>query len=697
MKQTILLYFLLALVVINNDVYSAPWQDGVSKGAANQPLPAVFSGGNADLLNSKLRKEAAYKFALHQLPETKEKWEEYRTQLKDRIITITGALTDQELPLDTKVTRTIDMEGYKIENIAFQTRPGVYATANLFIPDGEGPFPAAIVMMGHSTNGRLSDTYQTISHILALNGYVSLSIDPWGAGERTTTHGTFEYHGANLGASLMNIGESLMGVQITDNMRGVDLLASLPYVDPQKIGATGTSGGGNQTMWLAAMDSRIKAAVPVTSVGTFESYIMESNCICESLVDGLTFTEEAGVLALTAPNALALYSGLKEGNSAFYPSEMLRSYNNAKHVFELYGVGENLNNKVLDLPHGYSPEMRHNMIGWFNLHLKGEGTGEPVPDVPFELVSEDDLMTFPRGKRDNQNVYSTETFCKSRGDELRAEFLNKSRFNTSQKKEELRKILRINAGSKFKEAHKYAVVDGWERYALETSDKKLIPLLHKAPRNNTGEYVILADPEGKNNISAELIKGLERQGKGLILVDLEGTGEITPSVPHSIDKRNKFHTLSRAELWLGRTLLGEWVNELDMVSAFAASEFNARNVTIDGSKEFGLAALFLAALDEGKADKVVVRNAPLSYQFDTAENIDYFSMGIHLPGILKWGDISLAAGLSGKEVEFRNPVTMSGHAVDEEQMKSYRVEFEKMRAACDQGGQTTFVKSPVQL
>ncbi len=113
----------------------------------------------------------------------------------------------------------------------------------------------------------------------------------------------------------MNIGESLMGIQISDNMRGVDLLCSLPYVDPQNIGATGASGGGNQTMWLAAVDERIKAAVPVVSVGTFESYVMRSNCICELLIDGLTFTEEAGVLALA--RAIMPCNHKKDDNPTF--------------------------------------------------------------------------------------------------------------------------------------------------------------------------------------------------------------------------------------------------------------------------------------------------------------------------------------------------------------------------------------------
>src|SRR4029078_8722446 len=128
--------------------------------------------------------------------------------------------------------------------------------------------------------------------------------------------------------ALLNINQTLMGLLITDNIRGVDLLCSLPYVDSQNIGATGSSGGGNQTMWLTAMDERVKAAVPVVSAGTFESYIMGSPCICEVLSDGLTFTEEAGVLSLIAPRALKMCNHTKDDLETFNPREMFRSFKN---------------------------------------------------------------------------------------------------------------------------------------------------------------------------------------------------------------------------------------------------------------------------------------------------------------------------------------------------------------------------------
>jgi len=650
-------------------------------------LPAVLTKNHADLIESKLRLEAVLKFGKHQLPGNLKDWEKQRLQLKNEIIKKARVIIDHKLPLNIKGTGTIQMKGYTVKNIAFQTRPGIYATANLYIPDGQGPFPGVINMVGHWTKGKIDSTgQQAVGHSLTLNGYVCLTIDPWGAGERGTTHGIFEYHGSYLGASLMNIGESLMGIQISDNIRGVDLLCSLPNVDPQNIGATGASGGGNQTMWLSAIDERIKATVPVVSVGTFESYIMRSNCICELLIDGLTFTEEAGVLAMA--KAIMPCNHTKDSNPTFYPSEMLRSYNNAKPVFKMLGVENNISYQLFDLPHGYMAEDREAMIGWFDLHLKGIGKGAPKKEIPFVQLPEEKLMVFPNGQRD-ANVLSTDEYCRRRGNKLRTVFLNTKSFNTDQKKKELRDILRINEKLSLKEVHQYSSIGGWDRFALKTSGDRLIPLLHLAPLNKCLGYVILCNPEGKNSISPSIIDELKKKGSGIVIVDLSGTGEVTSTSSLSYDKTGKLHTLSRAELWLGKTVLGEWVKELNVVTQFLNSNYKAQKVSIDGSKEAGLAGLFLSAL-EGNVDHLILRDVPISYLFDNRESIDFFSMGIHLPGILNWGDISLAAALSGKNITFIHPVTMSGNAIIGDHLKDVEAEFEKMRTLCHQHGKTIF-------
>ena len=135
-------------------------------------LPDVLTENHADLLESRLRNEAIIRFGTHQLPDNAEDWVKYRTNLRKAIIQKTGLIVNHSLPLDIKETGSIQMNGYQIRNIAFQTRPGVYATANLYIPDGKGPFPAVITMPGHWRKAKFDpDGPQQLGHSLALDGY----------------------------------------------------------------------------------------------------------------------------------------------------------------------------------------------------------------------------------------------------------------------------------------------------------------------------------------------------------------------------------------------------------------------------------------------------------------------------------------------------------------------------------------------
>src|SRR5690606_36699493 len=183
---------------------------------------------------------------------------------------------------------------------------------------------------------------------------------------------------------LLNIGESLMGMQITNKIRGSALLQSLPYVDAEKIGATGASGGGNQTMWLGAVDERVKAAMPVVSVDTFNSYVMGHNCVCEVLPNGLAFTGEWGVLSLVAPRAMRMCNHKQESNPTFFPAEMLQSFAKALPVFGCYGAEMNIDSQLFDRPHGYYPADREALLGLMDLHLKGDGDRIPRKENSLE-------------------------------------------------------------------------------------------------------------------------------------------------------------------------------------------------------------------------------------------------------------------------------------------------------------------------
>ena len=652
-------------------------------------LPSVLADQGADILGSSLKQKAQLKYATHQLPEGLEDWERQKIQILRQATLNSGLEVDHDLPLDMRETGTIQMDGYSVKNIYFQTQPGVYATANLFVPAGEGPFPAVINMHGHWSEGKAAESVQAVGHSLAKNGYVCLSMDAFGAGERTTNHMDFEYHGSNLGASLMNIGETLLGVQVVDNIRAVDLLITLPYVDAANIGATGASGGGNQTMWFAAIDDRVKAAMPVVSVGTFESAVMGSNCVCELMPGGLTFSESSGILALYAPRALKMCNHKKDSNPTFYPSEMLRSYHNAKPIFQEYEAAEKIDFELFDLTHGYWPEDREAMLGWFDLHLKGKGDGSSRKEIPFEVLPTEKLMVFPEGQRDPR-VLGIAEYCRRNGLQLRKDYLNQTSFDKKQLTEDLKTLLKIEDFSEIDQVNTFSPVDGWERIALKTTDQLLIPLLIRKPSNAALGYVILASAQGKQEIAQDRIDEIIGKGLGVAIVDLSGIGEAASHKDQMTTRLTPFHTLARARLWLGETMLGQWVEELDLVTRFIKENYDPKNLTFDGDKEAGLAGLFLAALEKGGFSSLTLRNTPVSYLFDNREGVDYFSMAIHLPGLLQWGDVSLAAGLSGQHINFVNPVTMSGESIAPAKKKELQSEFAAIRSFLSEGGSSKF-------
>jgi hypothetical protein len=458
-------------------------------------------------------------------------------------------------------------------------------------------------------------------------------------------------------------------------------------VNTENIGATGSSGGGNQTMWLTALDHRIKAAVPVVSAGTFEAYIMGSPCICEVLIDGLTFTEEAAVLALIAPRAIKMCNHNKDANKAFNPLEMLRSYNNAKPVFDMLGAENKIAYQTFDLTHGYYPEDREAMLGWFNLHLKGIGNGAPLKETSFNTLPYEQLMVYGKGKREPQ-VVTTEEYCKRRGNELRAGLLNSKSINAALKRIELRNILRANEKSGIRRVHEYGTIREWNRIALETNEGKLIPVLLRAPSVNLKEFVIICNTDGKENIRGKIDR-LIKSGLGIAIVDLSGTGETSSAALYSNDSTGRLRTLSKSYLWLGKTVMGEWVKELNVVNGFINLRYKSAKVSIMGSKEAGLAGLYLAAL-QGNIENVTLQNAPVSYLFGNRDSVEFFSTGIHVPGFLNWGDVSLAAALSGKNITFLNPVTMSGERISGDLLKAYKAEFEQIRRTAGQRGKTFF-------
>src|SRR5262249_22296645 len=151
----------------------------------------------------------------------------------------------------------------------------------------------------------------------------------------------------------------------------VDYLLSRPEVDGERLGITGASGGGNQSMYAGALDERFRAVVPVCSVGTYQAYLHAACCVCEVLPGALRLAEEGDVLALVAPRALLVINATKDAFQ-FSVAEALKSVLRARAVYKLYDTDDKLRHSTFESPHAYNQPMREAMYGWMTKWLKNK-------------------------------------------------------------------------------------------------------------------------------------------------------------------------------------------------------------------------------------------------------------------------------------------------------------------------------------
>ena len=217
--------------------------------------------------------------AWRQDDQRRQRWEAIRTEndlltlqqeLRKHLLDMLGGLPTEKTPLNAHVTGRIQMHGFHIEKLIFESLPGVYVTALVYVPeDGAARHPAVLVPSGHSTNGKVH--YQGLSQHLVQRGYVAISWDPVGQAERSQFWDANKYKSrynlicaehAVLGNLAYLAGTNLARWEVWDGIRALDYLLTRPDVDPERINITGTSGGGTQTAYLAALDPRIKVAAP---------------------------------------------------------------------------------------------------------------------------------------------------------------------------------------------------------------------------------------------------------------------------------------------------------------------------------------------------------------------------------------------------------------------------------------------------
>ena len=249
-------------------------------------------------------------------------------------------------------------DGYTVENIAIETLPGLYVSGSLYVPTGHTEkLPAMLCPYGHFAGGRYRPDHQLRCAMLARMGVIALSYDLVGYGESLLQFEESD-HRRSLTAT----------VQTINNLRMLDYIHGLSIVDTSRIGITGASGGGSQSILLTALDNRIKLSVPVVMVSSYFS----GGCPCETGA-GHHFcgggTNNAEIAAMAAPRPQLLIS---DGNdwTADLPTIDLPYL---KYVYGLYHQESQVKNiHFQDEQHDYGPVKRQALYAFVAEHFSLE-------------------------------------------------------------------------------------------------------------------------------------------------------------------------------------------------------------------------------------------------------------------------------------------------------------------------------------
>lgn len=346
--------------------------------------------------------------------ETLDEWKKARPRLREQLFEMLSlSPLPERTPLQPEVTGRIEHEEFVVEKLHFQSMPGLYVTANLYLPkEIEEPVPAILYVCGHgevkldgvSYGNKV--TYQHHGAWFARNGYACLTLDTIQLGEiEGIHHGTYRE-----GMWWWNSrGYTPAGVEAWNCIRALDYLETRPEIDSARFGVTGRSGGGAYSWWITALDERIKVSAPVAGITDLRDHVVggvvEGHCDCMFMVNTYRW-DYPMVAALAAPRPLLICNSDKD--TIFPLDGVIRTHAQVARIYDLYDAEDNLGLLITEGPHKDTQDLRVPVFRWFNRFLKEDDAAISMPAKKFFSPSQ--LKVFEELPEDERTSNIHETF-----------------------------------------------------------------------------------------------------------------------------------------------------------------------------------------------------------------------------------------------------------------------------------------------
>lgn len=550
-------------------------------------------------------------------PRTLDDWKNQKESLRNEILRIIGIddLIPAKWDLNIRNFGTIQRDGYRIEKLTFETYPGFANAAVLYVPDNiQGRIPGIVSISGHTNISKAADYVQQRNVNLVKRGCIVLSYDYFMYGDRKTGNNPNSPEGPNSHGirSFSYSRRSATTIEVLDAIRALDVLSGRSDVDPERIGFTGESGGSNSTYWIAAVDPRVKLAVPVCSVTTFDYWIRkDNNWDWHQRPPGIRKIADIGtLLALHAPHPLVVISSRRGTDDEEFPlDEAEKSHQWARHVYGLYDAQDRVQHYESTSAHGYQEDKRQQLYlaveRWLNPPQSYGGKELPAKIEPVEELRTE----LPANNQTLRSIFSEwiEPLpnIRSDSDEASRTFL-RERLGWPQKLPDVGHRL---VGSEEK--------GDWiaQFWILETEPGIHLSAISIRRKKSEGTSLTLVPGRDKATVSRVL-----ESGNDVLAFDLRGVGETRSGKggnwpwmagePWSKMLSETNPNWSNWAWFAGRPVPGQWALDLVQVARFGSEQFNVKSVSIDAEIDFGWSCLLAgaAAPDVIVSGNVVIRH-----------------------------------------------------------------------------------------
>jgi len=562
---------------------------------------------------------------------TPDQIQSWQNQQRDRFRQLLGGFPERT-PLKARVVGKLDGDGFRAEKIIYESRPGFLVTATLYLPATSGPYPGVLVPCGHSENGKAAGPYQKVSMLLAKNGCAALIFDPPGQGERKqillekghdhpVNAAPFKSTSEHMvtGVAPVLLGQNLAMYFIWDGIRGIDYLQSRDDIIADRIGCTGSSGGGNQTAFLMALDERIVAAAPGNFITTTRIKNdrpgpgdAEQNIFAQTKYG----IDHPDFLLMRAPKPTLILAATQD----FVPIEgSWIAYRQAKRLYGRLGFPERVGLVETDDKHGYNQELRVAMVRWMRRWLLGkddaitEGELTPYSDAQVQCTPKWQTLLIDGAK----SIFDLNREEQRRLAARRAGVWSK--LSTVDRRKAIRQVSGVMATDDVPEpvVEQLSTVkrDGYqvERFVFRVSPELKLPVLLFVPDEPTGKATVYLHEDGKAaeaGADGEIV-GLVTSGQMVLAIDVAGCGA-TRMKPWRYGSMSGVLGPNSAEFYvaymLGQSFVGLRAEQILMATQWLRRRTTgALSIDLIATGELTVPALHAAVLQPDVFDEVKLR------------------------------------------------------------------------------------------